>query len=377
MKRKISLASILSFLLLIGIGGVFSYIHTHKLYHEHQKLWDYRRLQPDILPSAEVLQVLSVWHDTTYAWILWIQLIQFIGDNIGNGRYLEFTHKILQNIQSLHPRFARAYEVGLLFLPTVSPEDESEYGSKKREILRAGLIDYDAKLGKICDMKKVAIIDSMAFGQELWSREDLKNPCLSWYILYYMAARYDTDILDKNKAARYYKIAGMHDDVPGASRFLGILAYSSNGNQRDGALSFALIASEWYDEEPYICQDTALNLVRDLSSDVDWTDAWIQGLEKREKELQAPKTTNNPLASAGWTCYESLNRSIKQIYLGYITELTKDIDVDTWKEIIELKLLDHIPTIASQSGYTVIKRNNIWRYSEIFPESTGNSEVPN
>jgi hypothetical protein len=367
MKRKISLASILSFLLLIGIGGVFSYIHTHRLYREHEQLWDYRRLQPDILPSAEALRVLSVWHDTTYAWILWIQLIQFIGDNIGNGRYLEFTHKILQNIQTLHPRFARAYEIDLLFLPTVSPEDETEYGAKKREILRAWLIDYDAKLDKICDMKKVTGIDGMAFGQELWSREDLKNPCLSGYILYYMAARYDTDILDKDKAARYYKIAWMHDDAPSAARFLGILAYSTNGNQRDGALSFALMASEGYDEEPYICQDTALNLVRDLSSDVDWTDAWIGDLEKR--------ATNNPLASAWWTCYESLNRSIKQIYLGYITELTKDIDVDTGKEILELKLLDHIPTVASQSGYTVIKRNNIWRYSEIFADRTGSGEM--
>ena len=56
-------------------------------------------------------------------------------------------------------------------------------------------------------MKKVTGIDGMAFGQELWSRDDLKNPCLSGYILYYMAARYDTDILDKDKAARYYKIA--------------------------------------------------------------------------------------------------------------------------------------------------------------------------
>jgi len=60
MKKKIPLASILSFLLLIGIGGVFSYIHVWKLYGEHQKLWEYRRLQPDILPSSETLRALSV-----------------------------------------------------------------------------------------------------------------------------------------------------------------------------------------------------------------------------------------------------------------------------------------------------------------------------
>ena len=59
-----------------------------------------------------------------------------------------------------------------------------------------------------------------------------------------MAARYDTDILDRAKATYYYKIASMHDDAPGAARFLGILAYSSDGNYRDGALSFVLMAAE-------------------------------------------------------------------------------------------------------------------------------------
>ncbi|MFZ2256117.1 MAG: hypothetical protein WAW59_00950 [Patescibacteria group bacterium] len=42
-----------------------------------------------------------------------------------------------------------------------------------------------------------------------------------------MAARYDSDLLEKQKAADYYKIASMHDDVPVAARFLGILAFSS------------------------------------------------------------------------------------------------------------------------------------------------------
>lgn len=377
MKRKVNFASLFSFLLLLGIGGVFSYIHSQVLYNEHEELWDYRRLQPEILPSAESIRILSVGHDTTYASLMWIQLIQFIWDNIGNGKYLEFTHKILSQIQILHPRFARAYELDLLFLPTVSPEDESSYAAKKREILRAWLLDYDMSLAKICDMKKVAVIDSMAFGNELWGREELKNPCLSGYILYYMAARYDTDILDKGKAARYYKIAWMHDDVPGAARFLWIIAYSTKGNYRDGALSFALIASDWYDEEPYICKNLALELTQNLSDRTPWSKTWISELEKKEKQLQVPKDTSNPLASAGWTCYESLNRSIKQIYLWYITEITQGLDVTTWKELIDFKILDHIPTVQSQSGYTMYKKNSIWRYGEDTSHYTKSVEEKN
>jgi hypothetical protein len=181
-------------------------------------------MHPDIIPSATALRTLAVGHDTTYADVMWMQLIQFIAYNIGNGKYLDFTHTILTRIQELHPRFARAYEIDLLFLPTVSPENDAPGSSKKRQILQDGLTYYNTLLPRLCDMTRVREIDAMAFGTELWSRRDLYNPCISAQTLYYMAARYDSDILDKKKAARYYKIASMHDDAPPATRFLGILA---------------------------------------------------------------------------------------------------------------------------------------------------------
>ncbi|MFZ2256116.1 MAG: hypothetical protein WAW59_00955 [Patescibacteria group bacterium] len=65
-----------------------------------------------------------------------MRLIQFIGDNIGSGYYLEFTHRILSNIHVLHPRFARAYEVDLLLFPTASPENESERAEDTRKRLK-------------------------------------------------------------------------------------------------------------------------------------------------------------------------------------------------------------------------------------------------
>jgi hypothetical protein len=93
-------------------------------------------MHPDIMPSALALQTLAVGHDTTYADVIWMQLIQFIAYNIGNGKYLDFTHTILTRIHELHPRFARAYEIDLLFLPTVSPDSDAPNAGEKREILK-------------------------------------------------------------------------------------------------------------------------------------------------------------------------------------------------------------------------------------------------
>jgi hypothetical protein len=124
--------SFLIFSGLIGIGYFFSYIHTQSLYTNYKNHWDYRRLSPDILPSSQAMQLLAVGHDTTYAGVLWIQLIQFIGDNVRDARYLDFTHQILTRIHALHPRFARAYELDILFFPSSSHRDSEAVLENKK-----------------------------------------------------------------------------------------------------------------------------------------------------------------------------------------------------------------------------------------------------
>jgi hypothetical protein len=320
-------------------------------------------MHPNIIPSVTALRVLSVGHDTTYADTLWIQLIQFIAYNIGNGKYLDFTHTILTRIQELHPRFARAYEIDLLFLPTVSPENDDSWSEKKRQILRDGLAYYDRLLPRLCDMTRVSQIDAMAFGSELWSRKDLHNPCLSAETLYYMAARYDTDILDKKKAARYYKIASMHDDAPSATRFLGILASGNSWEHRDAALRFVLLATSGYDKSPYLCQTLAEQLAGDLARPDEWTPAWLAHVEQAEKSLKSVPPNNDPLSLAWWSCYDSLERGVKQIYLWYITDRTRTLpEITTEQDLTDARIIDHLPTIQSQSGYTITRKYNIWQY---------------
>jgi TPR repeat protein len=113
-----------------------------------------------------------------------------------------------------------------------------------------------------------------------------------------MAARYDSDLLDKKKAARYYKIASMHADAPQATRFLGILASGNSGEYRDAALRFALLATDGYDISPYMCQELAASLAADLAKKEDWTPAWLMRVEQGEKNLKSVPPNNDPLSLA-------------------------------------------------------------------------------
>ncbi len=361
MKYKKYITSAVLALGIITVGWVFSYLNTGSLYIQYQYLWDYRRLHPDIIPPTTTHRILAVGHDTTYADVMWLRLIQFVGDNIGNGRFLDFTHKILSQVQELHPRFARAYELDLLLLPTVSPENTTSEWERRREILRAGIGDYDERIGRICDMRKVAQISELWFWDELWNREDLRNPCISGDILYYIAARYDTDLLDRKKAVYYYKIASMHDDAPVATKFLWVLAYSSDGNYRDGALTFALMATSGYDNDNHTCQIFSEEIVTHLANKTPWTWEWIDSIYQKSQALTAP-----PYDPLKWTsCYESIERSLKQIYLGYIDELTRDKpDITKGDDLISSGLLPYIPTIRSQIWYTVTKTTGIWKFRE-------------
>lgn len=362
MNKNIPFASIFSFCVLIGIGGVFSYLHAGRPYTEYRQLWEYRRLHPQFTLSAPALKVVSVWHSTSYADMLWIRLMQYIGDNIWDGKYLNFTHKILTQIQYLHPRFAQAYELDILFLPSIGANDEDEKTQQKRKILEDALKEYDTILPTICDMKKVETIDSLWFGLELSERKDLHNPCISWLIPYYIASRYDSDLQNRKKAAFYYKIASMHDDVPEATKFLGIIAFASTWNYRDGALTFSLLAHWAYDEYPFMCQSLALRLTNDLSERIPWTEEWIRTLENEQKNLQKP-ANNNPVNLAGWNCYDLLERWIKQVYVWYITDITRNYpDIQNEVDIVDAGLLDSIPTISSQSWFTILKKGEIWRY---------------
>lgn len=58
-------------------------------------------------------------------------------------------------------------------------------------------------------------------------------------------------------------------------------------------------------------------------------------------------------------------RGIKQFYLGYVNDISKDYpEITSGSGLIEKGLLKKIPTIHEQNGWSVIKKDGQWRYTE-------------
>ncbi len=73
-------------------------------------------------------------HTTSYASFIWLELIQYIGDNVWNNRFLDFSHTILSQITTLHPYFTRPYEIDLIFAPLSAGENETPEQRSKNKI---------------------------------------------------------------------------------------------------------------------------------------------------------------------------------------------------------------------------------------------------
>ena len=349
--------------IILGAFWIFSIASTWILYTEYSSLWDYRRLHPDLLPNAQTVKAFDMGHDTTYADISWIELIQFIWDNIGNGKYLDFTHTILSNITDLHPYFIRAYELDLLMAPFLYPDSTQDKIDVFKNKIESIIAHGEKWMQVLCDKDKLAAIASLPIWNNLWNREDLKNPCLSGMIPYYLGYHYNNELHNWEKSEYYYKIASMQDDAPKASRFLVILAKSAEWDYLNSALSFLLVGADGYDTKPFSCQTIAGNIAEELIKKQKIDQWWITKIEELEKGLVDSKDSKIPESYATNNCFDSTERGIKEIYIDYISELAKQYpDISNANDLVKKGLISHVPTIQSQKWFTVIKKDGLWRY---------------
>lgn len=304
-----------------------------------------------------------MWHTTSYASWLWLNLIQYIGDNIGGNRFLEFSHSMLTQITTLHPYFTRPYEIDLILTPLSAWENmTAEYRSKNKIITNKAIELGKKWLATLCDKNKLEKIKKSEISEKLWNNQELRNPCTSGMLPYYLAfTTYQTGD-DKSLASEYYKIASMNDDAPKASRILSILSLSAEWDYMASALNFALIGSIWYDPEPYTCKTLANSLIQDISNKKPVDISWVNELQKKENNLKDSRVEDNPLSQLSDNCYDMTTRSIKEIYLGYIATLAKWTSAKNGEDLIKLGKLTKIPTLSFHNWYWVREKNGIWEY---------------
>lgn len=180
-----------------------------------------------------------------------------------------------------------------------------------------------------------------------------------------MATRYSYDIRDPLQARKYYTIAGMQDDAPKISRILAILTFADEGDYRQSALAFFLLASASYDTEQYMCRAFVEKHLASLAASENWDDRYIENLSKEEVLLTPPSQTGESSLLAGENCYEYALKAMKQIYIGYVTEKTQSYpDLQNEEDILSRGILKFIPKIQTQKHFTIRKKDGLWRMSE-------------
>jgi hypothetical protein len=362
MIKKI-LIPILALVLLVLLWWGFLSFGIGKWYTEYTSEWEYRRLHPEFIPSPILVKTFDMWHSTSYASFIWLELIQYIGDNVGGNRFLNFSHTLLNHITILHPYFIRPYEIDLILAPTSLWENLNAESKKQNQIFANSAIELWKKgITTLCNAEKIWRIKQKSLWTDLWNDISLKNPCASGMIPYYIAFVTYQMGSKKSDSAEYYKIASMNDDAPSASWLLWILSLSSEWDYRATAMNFALIGSNGYDIDPYICRNITTRIVQDINNKRILDKAWFDQLQREESTLKDNIDPKNLVSTANDNCYEMANRSIEALYLNYIADIANGTQAKNGNDLIRLGLMKIIPTISRKSGYTVRKKGITWEY---------------
>ncbi len=138
-----------------------------------------------LIPEADALRALSLGNNALAADLLWVRLIQYFGTASAFATYQAIPGYV-QRVTDLDPKFAYAYEFGLLVLPFMNKAEEAE------------------QLG-------------------LKSEKYINNDGM---ISFYMASNYHINLKNYKKAAEYYDRASKQEGAPEASKQLAAIAYS-------------------------------------------------------------------------------------------------------------------------------------------------------
>lgn len=174
---------------------------------------------------------------------MWLGMIQYIGSNLSKGNYTNFSLKTIERITEISPKFSTAYEWALWLMP-IPQTSTLTYSDEEKNNLQLPLQIANRGIMELCDLQKISTIEKMPINSQLWENESLKNPCKNGMIPY-LIAFYGGQLMDEIKVAeKFYKVAGMQDDTPGASKILAILSTAPKDDPRTLASNFFLMAIE-------------------------------------------------------------------------------------------------------------------------------------
>jgi hypothetical protein len=323
-------------------------------------------MRPEFQQDPRMIRLTDAGHTTTYADIMWINLIQYIADNVNNNLFVTYAPPRLDTISELHPHFTRAYTLALLLTPSLDREGVS-FVPENLRVAEKNLAIWMRWMKENCDQEKINRILSGGLTGLPWDDPELKNPCTDGYIAYY--AGFIADGLELRERSRdYYMIASTHVDAPAVSRYLAVLAEWKRWDRREAALQFFLTATNGYDEPQFLCQEKSSILLEKISRS-DRIDRSLVDLTKEyETQISEPTDKKNPLSTSPTNCYQSFQRWVKQVYLSYISDRLKDFpDITLGDDALERWIIKDIPYPVGYEWYTIKRMTDgRWEYRKLY-----------
>lgn len=309
---------------------------------------------PENLPTKEAALNSSFWYKNLKADIYRLKAIQYIGWNAIWSEYKKYLYFMTDLITELNPYFVHPYVIAQLLLPNyneryenLTEEEQEKHVNEAEEIWLKWIKNF-------CDMEKIDLIDKEDNLQKIWTDDKFTNPCSEYSIPNYLAYVYYYYKNDPKSAAKYYKVASAVKDWLEWSRIMAAIMAGKWWNREKSFFMFLNIA-KYIESNDEVCLEYASNLEKvwamvfiNKQTALDWK--LIKDIEvSRDKVFWKFSEEKEWDVISDTSCLNYVNKSIRELNLGYIERANDKFEKDKKRESIsaqelyEEKYIDYLP----------------------------------
>lgn len=206
--------------LIFWLGCVAIYFIQHQHYSYFSEYYNKQKWNPQSLLDWKIIKEISFGFSSLVWDKYWIDTILYTGWNAAGWFYKKAVYSYINTTTDIIPKFTEAYPFSQLLLANFSIDDSIKIWLKgienncdkekldkidKTNLLDAKYITFDSDWIKLNDL----------FWKE---HEDLKNPCKTFEIPYYLWFAYLTNKKDYENAKKYMTYAMLQEEsVPAAT----------------------------------------------------------------------------------------------------------------------------------------------------------------
>ncbi len=335
---------------------------------------------PENLPTKETAVNTSFWFKNIKADYYWLEAIQYIWSNAIGSEYKKYLYSMIDIITELDPYFEHPYIIWELLIPSYNQRYEDLPKSEQDLNIEQWIKLWLKWIKNFCNKKKISLIKNQDNLNKIWTEKKYLDPCKTYEIPDYLAYIYFYYKNQPAKASEYYKIASAVKTwwLDWSKIMAAIMAWKW-WNREKSYFMFLNIAKSIKSTDK-VCQSFSKNLEQ----------VWIEIFKKkniplnweilkniwysRDKLFWKFSEDNEKELLSDTSCWNYLNKSIRELNLEYIEKADKKYFQKYWKhsknakELYQKWFIDYIPLDYQQyDDYSIIYEFNpeTWFYDYV------------